>query len=88
MQLWMKDWAALLVGLCVLWMPAKGQDRSVVRGTVEDASGDYVPRADIRPRNKATGKEVVTTSTEEGRFIFGDLPFGITCETFEAAPYV
>jgi hypothetical protein len=61
---------------CLLAGPAWGQSTGALRGTVEDATGEYVLGAEVRLRNQTTGQELSTSSDEEGQFRFDHLAFG------------
>jgi hypothetical protein len=55
---------------------ALGQGTGVLRGTVEDSSGQIVVGANVKLRNQATGQELSASSDEEGRFRFEGLALG------------
>jgi hypothetical protein len=61
---------------CFLANSAWGQSTGALRGTVEDATGEYVLGADVRLRNQTTGQELSTSSDEEGQFRFDHVTFG------------
>src|SRR6266849_8853168 len=70
--------ALTMVTVCyaVLAGFALGQGTGVLRGTVEDSSGQIVVGANVKLRNPATGEELSTSSDEEGRFRFKGLVLG------------
>src|SRR5229473_2455634 len=61
---------------CFLANSAWGRSTGALRGTVEDATGEYVLGADVRLRNQTTGQELSTSSDEEGQFRFDHVTFG------------
>src|SRR5260370_27978119 len=61
---------------CLLANSAWGQSTGALRGTVEDATGEYVLGADVRLRNQTTGQELSTSSDEDGQFRFDHVTFG------------
>src|SRR5712664_2867330 len=70
--------ALTMVTVCyaVLAGFALGQGTGVLRGTVEDSSGQIVVGANVKLRNQTTGQELSTSSDEEGRFRFKGLALG------------
>lgn len=64
--------------LCCLVLPgfALGQATRVLRGIVEDTSGEYVEGAEVMLRNALTGQEFSTSSEEEGQFRFTGVALG------------
>ncbi len=72
----LRHFVTLILLTCLFSIQALGQDTHPLSGTVEDSSGEYVVGAEIRLRSKTTGREVIATSGEEGRFHFDELPVG------------
>src|SRR5229473_8183373 len=70
--------ALTMVTVCyaVLAGFALGQGTGVLRGTVEDSSGQIVVGANVKLRNQTTGQELSISSDEEGRFRFEGLALG------------
>ncbi len=68
--------ATAILFSCVLVDAAWGQNTGALRGTLEDAAGEYVLGADVRLRNQTTGQELFTSSDEEGQFRFDHVAFG------------
>src|SRR5258708_14688162 len=70
--------ALTMVTVCcaVLGGFALGQGTGVLRGTVEDSSGQIVVGANVKLRNQTTGQELSASSDEEGRFRFEALALG------------
>lgn len=64
--------------LCCLLLHgfAQGQTTGLLRGVVEDASGEYVEGADVTLRNTLTGQEYSASSEDEGQFQFSGLAPG------------
>lgn len=52
------------------------QSLGSINGTVADASGGAVQKAQVKVRNNDTGLEQTTTSKADGSFAFADLPLG------------
>jgi len=61
---------------CLFASAAWGQRTVALRGTVEDATGEYVLGADVRLLNQTTGQQLSTSSDEEGQFRFDHVAFG------------
>jgi hypothetical protein len=68
--------AMVILSSCLLANSARGQSSVALRGTVEDATGEYVLGADVRLRNQTTVQELFTSSDEEGQFRFDHVTFG------------
>ena len=50
--------------------------RGAINGSVMDPSGAVVPNAQVKAKEKSTGIEHATVSTNDGQFAFQDLPVG------------
>lgn len=85
----MKNFAAVvLLSLCLLAPPAFGQfDTSEVLGTVRDASGSPVPKAQVTLTNFATGIAAKTTTNASGDYDFFDVRIGQYTVTVEATGF-
>jgi outer membrane receptor protein involved in Fe transport len=67
----------VLLFAAFLQLPAPAQTfRGAINGTVTDPSGAFVPNAQVRATDKATGIERSTLSTSDGQFAFQDIPVG------------
>ena len=75
-----RRWASCLALLIFFYLgpasAALGQDKGVLRGTVEDSSGQRVVGASVKLRNQATSQEFSTNSNQEGSFRFQGLAAG------------
>jgi hypothetical protein len=58
-----------------------------VTGTVLDVNGAVVPNATVTLKNKATGQELTTQSTEAGSYHFPNVPVGEYVATVEASGF-
>ncbi len=65
----------LLIVLAMCAAGAFAQSAGIVRGRVADASGAAVDRAKVRLENVRRGFNQETTTNDEGRFQFSNLPF-------------
>src|SRR5260370_7191054 len=51
--------------------------RGAINGTVTDPTEAFVPKAQVKATEVATGVEHVTVTTGEGQFAFQDIPLGL-----------
>src|SRR5260370_18972649 len=51
--------------------------RGAINGTVTDPTEAFVPKAQVKATEVATGVEHVTVTTAEGQFAFQDIPLGL-----------
>jgi len=76
-------WPLVLLLLLLPALPARGQYRTSIQGTVTDQQGAVIPGATLTLVNKATNETVVRTSDAVGIFNFNALPadhFTLTVE--------
>src|SRR5439155_10916926 len=59
-----------------LLQAAMAENTAIVRGRVEDSSGQPVLGAEVKLKNKTTHEKFETTSSETGEFTFTNLPEG------------
>ena len=50
--------------------------RGGIHGTVDDSSGAFLARAEVKAANEGTGQVYRTVTTSAGEFTFQDLPLG------------
>lgn len=61
-----------------LALAASGQTfRGAINGTVTDPTGAFVPKAQVKATEIATGIEHTTVTTADGQFVFQDIPVGL-----------
>lgn len=68
--------ALVTIGCLLLASFALGQSKRMVRGTVEDSSGQVIVGAIVKLQNQTTNQELSTNSDEEGYFQFAGLAPG------------
>jgi len=76
-------WPLVLLLLLLPALPARGQYRTSIQGTVTDPQGSVIPGATLTLRNLATNETVIRTSDPAGVFNFNALPadhFSLTVE--------
>ena len=61
--------------------------RGAINGAVVDPTGAYVPRAQVKATEVATGVEHTTVTTPEGQFAFQDIPLGLYKVTVTASGF-
>src|SRR5215471_276784 len=67
---------SLLLGLCVLPLPAQIRIAGGISGTITDPTGAVVPGAKVELQDEGTGITKSTTANGQGEFRFPDLNFG------------
>src|SRR5713101_4916501 len=55
---------------------AFAQSTATLQGTVQDATGAFVPNARVTVHNEGTGEERVTQTDETGSYLVSSLPVG------------
>ena len=73
----MRPSAFAVLGLFLCSLPAFGQasDGNLL-GTISDSTGGALPKASVTIKNRATGVQAVTKTTETGEYRFNNLPVG------------
>jgi hypothetical protein len=81
--------SAVIALLCCLFTPlAYGQfDTATVVGTVRDASGAVLPKANVTVKNIATGITQTIQTDEEGNYQVNNVKIGVYTVTAEAAGF-
>jgi len=79
--------AASLVAAAIFCCAASAQVTTAIHGAVKDASGALVPKADVKLLDTATKITRITTSGEDGLFVFTNIPAGTFAITVTAAGF-
>jgi hypothetical protein len=80
--------ALLLILLIALSAQMFAQsDRGTIRGTVTDPNGGVIPNAKVTVASQEMGDARDTTTTDEGAFVFPELPAGLYRLTVEATGF-
>ena len=72
----------ILLGLRPQLLSAQATSSSTVLGQVTDQSGAAVPGAKVTLSNPATNTDLNTTTNNDGRYVFADVPIGTYTVTF------
>ena len=86
MRKYLPKFLFVFVILAICGLPVFGQVTTTgsIVGTVTDPTGAVVPNSTITVKNKATGKESTTTSTDSGNFNVPGLTTGLYTVTVQA----
>jgi len=77
--------ALLAIALCLLSSQAFGQkDSATLIGSVRDATGAVIPRANVTARNLTTGVDVRTFTNQQGEYLISPLRVGEYSLTIDA----